>query len=70
MNHEPETPTTADEDVAELDDLADRLCERLTAGEYINVERCAAEHPTIADSIRGLVPTMYELMALAREIRP
>ncbi len=44
-----------------LAELADGYCERLRAGEHVNIEDYCTEHPQLADDIRDLFPTMAQL---------
>jgi WD40 repeat protein len=59
------TASAADDDTL-MAELLEELAARLQAGEPIDVEACARQHPAIADRLRWLLPVAQALANLSR----
>ena len=75
MMHETEIQQNVPKEVLDADDpilaeLADVLANRLVAGIPIDTADYAQIYPDLAHSIRKLVPTMQELIAVGRLSAP
>jgi serine/threonine protein kinase len=62
-----EPPETGDTDPALLE-LIDEFTQRMLAGESVEIEGFAAEHPEWAGPLRQVLPTMQRLTALNRAV--
>jgi serine/threonine protein kinase/Tfp pilus assembly protein PilF len=61
-------PSSSAARTEELADLLERLAGRVVAGEPVDPDELAREHPAYADELRGLLPTVRMMAGLARSI--
>jgi tetratricopeptide (TPR) repeat protein len=64
MNAAERSPAPPTEPDAALDELLDRVAEKIRAGEAVDVEALAREHPERAGELRRMLPAMQVLAGL------
>ena len=66
MNAENSQPAGDAEGNSDLAALSEEIAARMELGERVDIEAYAALHPAHADALRGLLPTIEELVAVGR----